>query len=89
MSDPLNLSGPHVETLSHLFAHPTSHNIEWHDVLSLLRAVGTVEAHHDGRYKITIGSESIVVDRPLDKDIDVSTVADLRRMLRDAGLEPG
>lgn len=86
--DPASLSGPHLETLSQLFRHPTSHNIEWHDVLSLLEAVGSVEERNDGRYRVTIGSESIFIERPLDKDIDMSTVAELRRVLRHGGLGP-
>jgi hypothetical protein len=86
--DPPNLSGPHLDTLSQVFRHPTSHNIEWHDVLSLLKAVGSVEERNDGRYHVTIGPESIFIERPLHKDIDISTVAELRRVLRNAGLGP-
>ena len=74
--------------LSHLFSHPTCHNIEWHDVLSLLEAVGTVKERHDGKYQVAIGPESIVLERPLHKDIDISTVTDLCKVLRNAGLEP-
>jgi hypothetical protein len=83
--DPIHLSGPHRDTLSQLFRHPTSHNIEWHAVLSLLEAVGSVQKRHDGKYLVTVADESEVFDRPLHKDIDTSTVADLRRMLRAAG----
>jgi hypothetical protein len=83
--DPVHLSGPHRDTLSQLFRHPTSHNIEWPAVLSLLGAVGTVEERHDGKYLVTVGSESKVFERPLHKDIDTSTVVDLRTILRTAG----
>lgn len=86
--DPPNLSGPHLDTLTQLFRHPSSHNIEWHDVLSLLEAVGSVEERNDGRFHVTIGSESLFIERPLHKDIDVSTVVELRRVLRSAGLGP-
>ena len=85
MPDPTHLSGPHRDTLSLLFRHPTSHNIEWHAVLSLLEAVGSVAERHDGKYLVTIGNESEVFERPLHKDIDTTTVTDLRRMLRTAG----
>lgn len=83
--DPTHLSGTHRDTLSQLFRHPTSHNVEWHAVLSLLAAIGSVEERHDGKYLVTIGSESEVFERPLHKDIDVSTVVDLRRMLGNSG----
>jgi hypothetical protein len=85
MPDPNHLSGPHRETLSLLFRHPTSHNIEWPAVVSLLEATGSIEERHDGKYLVTIGTESEVFERPLHKDIDISTVVDLRRMLRNAG----
>jgi hypothetical protein len=88
VSDPTNLSGPDRNTLAQLFRHPTSHNIGWHDVLSLLETVGTVGERNDGKYQVTIGPESVVVERPLQKDIDMSTVAELRRVLRDAGFAP-
>jgi hypothetical protein len=51
--------------------------------------VGSVEERNDGRYHVTIGPESIFIERPLHKDIDVSTVAELRRVLGKAGLGPG
>ena len=35
------LSNHHRDTLAKIFQHPTSHNIEWPDVVSLLNAVGT------------------------------------------------
>jgi hypothetical protein len=37
---------------------------------------------------VTIGSETEVFDRPHGKDVDVHELVDLRRMLRNAGLEP-
>jgi hypothetical protein len=83
--EPAHLSGSHRDTLSQLLRHPISHNIEWPAVLSLLGAVGTVEERHDGKYLVTVGSESEVFERPLHKDIDTQTVVDLRRMLRTAG----
>ena len=36
-------------TVEKLFTHPTSHNIQWHDVLSLLQAAGEAEEDPDGR----------------------------------------
>ena len=35
-------SSHHQATLAKILAHPVSHNIQWHDVLSLLESVGTV-----------------------------------------------
>jgi hypothetical protein len=85
MPDPEHLSNHHRTTLHQLFQHPVSHNIEWHAVVSLLEAVGTVETHHDGKVAVTLGSRTEFFDRPPGKDIDVQTVVDLREMLSAAG----
>jgi hypothetical protein len=72
--EPVHLNNHHRNTLRQLLQHPASHNIEWHDVVSLLEAVGSVTGYFD---------------RPPHKDIDVQTVVDLRRMLNDAGYDTG
>jgi len=83
--EPERLNSHHRDTLLQLFQHPTSHNIEWPAVLSLLEAIGSAEERHDGKYSIQIGTESEVLTRPKHKDIDVQQVLDLRRMLANAG----
>jgi hypothetical protein len=87
MSNPVppHLSNHHRDTLLQLFQHPTSHNIESRAVLSLLQTVGTVEQQRNGRYLVSVGSETEVLDLPTQKDIDVQQVVDLRRMLTNAG----
>jgi hypothetical protein len=87
--EPVHLNNHHRNTLRQLLQHPASHNIEWHDVVSLLEAVGSVVDHHDGTVVVTVGSETGYFDRPPHKDIDVQTVVDLRRMLNDAGYDTG
>ncbi len=87
MSIPLpeHLNNRHRDTLLQIFQHPTSHNIEWPGVLSLLEAIGSVQQHHDGKYKVTLGTETEVITPPKHKDIDTQQVIDLRRMLTNAG----
>jgi hypothetical protein len=84
---PVQLKSHHRDTLNQIFRHPTSHNIEWHDVLSLLGAVASVEESHDGKYLVTLGGETDAIERPKQKDIDVQQVVDLRRMLRAGGYD--
>jgi hypothetical protein len=72
--------------LEKILAHPVSHNIQWHDVLSLLESVGTVTEKHDGRYAVTLGSETRTFDAPRHADISEQQVIDLRRMLKNAGI---
>jgi hypothetical protein len=82
------LSGHHRATAERLFAHPTSHNVEWHDVMSLLSHVGTVVEEHNHRYIVTIGDETETFDRPQHDDVDTQQIVDLRRMLTNAGITP-
>ena len=82
---PEHLNNRHRDTLLQIFQHPTSHNIEWHAVLSLLEAVGSTEQRHDGKYLVSVGTESEVLTPPKHKDVDVQQIVDLRRMLTTAG----
>jgi len=88
VSDKRGLDGRHRVTVERIFSHPVSHNIQWHDVLSLLESVGSVTEEHDGRYKVTLGSETQTFDPPRHHDITEEQVVDLRRMLRGAGITP-
>ena len=73
---PEHLNNRHRDTLRQIFEHPASHNIEWHAVMSLLEAVGTVTVRHDGKVAIKIGSEQEFLDPPPGKDIDTQMVVD-------------
>ncbi len=82
---PGHLNNHHRDILLQIFEHPSSHNVEWHDVLSLLEAVGSVQTRHDGKYMVTVGTESEVITPPKHKDVDIQQIVDLRRMLASAG----
>jgi hypothetical protein len=88
MSEGIELDGHHRATVEKIFNHPVSHNIQWHDVLSLLRQVATVTEVHDGRYKVSLGPETETFDAPRHHDVDEQQVVDLRRMLRGVGITP-
>jgi hypothetical protein len=86
--DAVPLSGEHRRTLALIFRHPTSHNLEWHDVLSLLAAIGSVRESSNGSYVVAIGTEAQTFHHVQKKDIDDQQLGDLRRMLRAAGFDP-
>ena len=88
MAEGKELDGHHRATVERIFNHPVSHNIQWHDVLSLLQRVGTVSEEHDGRFTVTLGSETETFAAPRHHDIDEQQVIDLRRMLKGAGITP-
>jgi hypothetical protein len=83
-----HLDSRHRDTLRQIFEHPTSHNIEWHAVMSLLEAVGSVTVRHDGKVAVKLGSELEFLEPPAGKDVDDQMVVDLRRMLSGAGYRP-
>src|SRR5262245_9275021 len=83
------LDSHHRNTLEKLFEHPPSGNVEWHQLESLLEAVGTVTKRHNGKLEVTIGPETEVFEPPRGKDVDVQTIVDVRRMLEGAGYAPG
>jgi hypothetical protein len=80
------LSGHHRATVEKIFQHPVSHNIQWHDVLSLLLSVAQVAEAHENRFKVTLGDETETLDAPRGHDVDEQMVIDLRRMLKGAGI---
>jgi len=80
-----HLNNHHRNTLSALFQHPTSHNVRWEDVVSLLDAVGAVEERHDGKIKVTVGGQTEFLETPRDHNASVDQIVGLRRMLRAAG----
>ena len=87
MTEPQHLSNHHRDTLRKIFEHPTSHNIEWKDVVSLLEATGTVavSGRHAGKLEVRLGGDVEFIEQPSGKDIDPQTVLNLRKMLRAAG----
>jgi hypothetical protein len=84
----VHLSSHHRDTLAKIFTHPTSGNIEWREVLSLLDYVGTTTEERNGKFRVTLGPETEVFEPPRGKDIDEQMMVDLRRMLRRAGITP-
>jgi len=83
------LNNHHRDTLAKLFQHPTSHNIDWPDVVSLLNAVGTVMEHRGGEIEVCIGADVRYLERPRHKDINIQQVVELRHLLSAAEFRPG
>lgn len=87
--EPPHLNNPHHrQTLLQTFQHPVSHNIEWHAMLSLLEAVGSVEPRHDGDYAVHIAGETAFLGRRRGKDLDTEQVLTVRHLLTAAGYGP-
>jgi hypothetical protein len=83
-----DLNNHHRDTLEQIFSHPSSGNVEWRQVLSLLEAIGTATEEHNGKFKVTLGPNKEVLEQPRGKDIDQQMIVDLRRILTEAGYGP-
>ena len=82
----IHLNGHHRKTLASVFRHPTSHNVEWHDVLSLLNTIGSASERHGGGYDVAIGDAHLALGRPHGKDLSGDELRHLRAFLTEAGL---
>ena len=78
---PSELSGKHRHTYETIFRHPVAHNLEWHDVLSLLGAIATVAEEHNGVFQVTCKREMLSLHAPKHKDTPVETVLGIRHFL--------
>jgi hypothetical protein len=85
--EPVHLNNHHRAALAKIFQHPVSHNLEWKDAISLMSAVANVEEKHDGKFVITLGSQTQSFERPKHKDLAAQEVLDLRRLLSASGFE--
>ena len=83
-----DLNNRHRDTVERIFSHPSSGNVEWRQVLSLLETIGTTTEEHNGKVKVTLGPETEILQPPRGKDVDQQTIVDLRRMLTQAGFAP-
>lgn len=76
-------------TLEGLFADPVRANIAWHDIVSLLGALGAeVTERRGSRVLISLSGHRAVVHRPHpEHEAGKGLVRDLRQFLSDAGVE--
>lgn len=78
----------HERTLGMLFEHPTSHNIEWRDVIHMLDSIGaTADGGHDG-LRATVNGKTVVFHHAYQKALTDDQVHQMRHFLRDAGIQP-
>jgi hypothetical protein len=84
----VDLDAEHRDTVEQIFARPSSGNVEWRRVRSLLDAVATVTEEHNGKLRVSLGGEIEVLVPPHGKDVDTQMLVDLRRMLTSAGITP-
>ena len=84
--------GQHLRTLDQLFAHPTSHNIHWRDVVRMFEDLGgsAEQTKHD-HLKVKLAGREMTFSIPrggghtLQNDHEISSI---RRFLKECGFSP-
>jgi len=83
-----HLGENHRRTLRQITEQPTSSNVQWHDVLSLLRALGDVTIEHNSKVKVTVGTETMVFSPPRQQAVNEHLLVELRHLLHAADQAP-
>ena len=84
---PAHMSHKHAHTFQQVFQHPPTHNLEWHDVLAMIRESGTVHEQENGRLTCTLNGVSADFHPAHGKKTisDIQQVLDVRHFLEKAG----
>lgn len=83
-----DVAATHGRAYEHLFRHPTPHNLEWREVLSMFRGMPntTVVEEHNGHFQVTRNDHVLVLHRPHGKDIaDTDEVMRIRHFVERSG----
>jgi hypothetical protein len=80
----------HRKTMEQIFARPTSGNIKWNDIESLLVSLGAELSEREGsRTGVRLFGERRVFHRPHPSpDTDKGAVASIRKWLEENGVHP-
>jgi len=81
----------HKKTLELVFAWPTSANVQWRDVVSLLEALDAdIDDSREGsRVGIVLNGIPLLLHRPHPRPVmDKGAVADIREFLKLCGVKP-
>jgi hypothetical protein len=83
---PVKMDHHHRVTVAKLFTHPLSHNVQWHDVISLLERFGEVHESHRGNWSVTVEGETTSFGAAGARDLSDDQVIGVRRFLRRHGI---
>ena len=84
----LGVSGFDRRTLALIFTDPSSLNLAWLDIISLMRRIGTVEERYNDWFLFQLGNEKYEMKKPNGKHLTAPEVLDMRHFVGRAGLAP-
>lgn len=82
----IKLDHHHRVTAQKLFSHPLNHNIQWHDVCSLLARFGDVHETHRGNWAVTVEGETYSFGSTRTRELTDDQVIKVRKFLCDFGV---
>jgi len=74
----IQLSSTHQKTYNAVFQHPIAHNLQWHDLRSLLSTLADETEERNGNLKYTRHNQTLTIHPPLHKD--ASNVKELMKI---------
>ncbi len=84
----IKLDHHHRLTAQKVFGHPLNHNIQWHDVCSLLARFGEVHETHRGNWAVTVEGDTVSFGSTRTRDLTEDQVIKVRNFLRSIGFSP-
>ena len=75
-------------TLTRIYQHPLSHNLELRAVTRLFKAIGMAEIQHNGEIGLHIGDEALTLACPHGKDLGTEDVVLVRHFHERTGWSP-
>ncbi|HVB19057.1 MAG TPA: hypothetical protein VNE22_02110 [Acidimicrobiales bacterium] len=82
----IKLDHHHRATAQKLLCPPLNHNIQWHDVCSLLGRFGEVHETHRGNWAVTVEGETHSFGSTKNRELTEEQVMKVRSFLRAFGL---
>ena len=82
----IKLDHHHRATAQKLLCPPLNHNIQWHDVCSLLGRFGEVHETHRGNWAVTVEGETYSFGSTKARELTEDQVMKVRSFLRAFGL---
>ena len=83
-----SVTGSHRRTLEAIFRHPSAHNLEWNDVVGLIREIGEAHEKANGEFVFEVAGKRHIMRKPHTKDLTSSEVIEIRHFLTQAGWSP-
>ena len=73
-------------TAERIYRHPTSHNIQWHDVKTLLESLGECRENKHDSFEVKAGDIIGFIHGPLTRELTIDQVVQTRHLLRYLGV---